>query len=95
MTIVARTRPPTDVARSLPYLLPGSPPAAVASLHLPFYRSLHQLGNPLGSLVYSDGLPGGDNSTLQQVVSWNYFIGSGTFCFKLCSPTADKNYCQK
>lgn len=27
-----------------------------------------QLGNPLGSLVFSNGLPGGDNSTLEQVV---------------------------
>lgn len=29
------------------------------------------LGNPLGGLVYSSGMPTGDNSTLQQVISWN------------------------
>lgn len=27
-----------------------------------------ELGNPLGSLVYSNGLPGGDNTTEEQVV---------------------------
>ncbi|GAA5825764.1 hypothetical protein JCM11251_000362 [Rhodosporidiobolus azoricus] len=51
-------------------------------------------GNPLGGLVYSNNLPSGDNSTLAQVVEWNNFIGSGTFCFKLCDPSATDNYCQ-
>ncbi|GAA6060071.1 hypothetical protein JCM10212_003032 [Sporobolomyces blumeae] len=54
-----------------------------------------QLGNPLGGLVYSSGLPSGDNSTLQQVVSWNEFIGSGVFCLKLCDPSiTSPNYCE-
>ncbi|BGP42190.1 hypothetical protein JCM10449v2_006195 [Rhodotorula kratochvilovae] len=44
------------------------------------------LGNPLGGLVYSSGLPSGDNSTLEQAVEWNNFIGGGTFCLKLCDP---------
>ncbi|GAA5906068.1 hypothetical protein JCM6882_003550 [Rhodosporidiobolus microsporus] len=51
-------------------------------------------GNPLGGLVYSSGLPTGDNTTELQVVEWNNFIGSGVFCFKLCDPTATANYCQ-
>lgn len=29
------------------------------------------LGNPLGGLMYSTGLPRGDNTTIQQVRSWN------------------------
>ncbi|GAA6011203.1 hypothetical protein JCM11491_006755 [Sporobolomyces phaffii] len=54
------------------------------------------LGNPLGGLVFSNGLPSGDNSTEQQVVEWNNFIGGGYFCFKLCDPTYNDghNYCQ-
>ncbi|GAA6038426.1 hypothetical protein JCM8097_007642 [Rhodosporidiobolus ruineniae] len=54
------------------------------------------LGNPLGGLVYSNGLPGGDNSTLQQVIEWNNFIGGGIFCLKLCSEKqpAGTNYCE-
>lgn len=28
-------------------------------------------------LVFSTALPGGDNSTLQQVIEWNNFVGSG------------------
>ncbi|GAA5825766.1 hypothetical protein JCM11251_000363 [Rhodosporidiobolus azoricus] len=51
-------------------------------------------GNPLGGLVYSTGLPSGDNKTELQVVEWNNFVGSGTFCFKLCDPSATDNYCQ-
>ncbi|ORY92737.1 hypothetical protein BCR35DRAFT_7233 [Leucosporidium creatinivorum] len=54
-----------------------------------------ELGNPLGGLVYSSGLPTGDNVTEAQVFSWNNFIGSGVFCFKVCDPSVtDKNYCQ-
>ncbi|GAA5928580.1 uncharacterized protein JCM15063_003914 [Sporobolomyces koalae] len=54
-----------------------------------------ELGNPLGGLVYSTGLPSGDNSTLTQVVSWNEFIGSGEFCLKLCDPSiTSPNYCE-
>lgn len=34
------------------------------------------LGNPLGGLVFSSGLPSGDNSTEQQVVEWNNCEGS-------------------
>lgn len=29
------------------------------------------LGNPIGGLVYSTGMPSGDGKTLQQVTSWN------------------------
>lgn len=28
-------------------------------------------GNPLGGLVYSTGMPSGDNTTYMQVTSWN------------------------
>ncbi|KAI5480370.1 hypothetical protein MNV49_000945 [Pseudohyphozyma bogoriensis] len=43
---------------------------------------------------YSSGLNATDNSTLEQVVSWNNFIGSGVFCFKLCGPLTYPNYCE-
>ena len=42
--------------------------------HPSFLQDPHgadQLGNPLGGLVYSFGLPSGDNKTLAQVISWN------------------------
>ncbi|KPV73655.1 uncharacterized protein RHOBADRAFT_45616 [Rhodotorula graminis WP1] len=39
-----------------------------------------------GGLVYSSGLPSGDNKTLEQAVEWNLFIGGGVFCLKLCDP---------
>ncbi|KAM0748357.1 hypothetical protein T439DRAFT_382798 [Meredithblackwellia eburnea MCA 4105] len=53
------------------------------------------LGNPLGGLVYSTGLPSGDNSTYMQAIEWNNFVGGGVFCFKLCDPTVTSpNYCQ-
>jgi len=53
-------------------------------------------GNPLGGLVYSSGLPSSkDNTTLIQATSWNNFVGSGTFCVKLCDSTVTTpNYCQ-
>ncbi|KZP27877.1 hypothetical protein FIBSPDRAFT_730011 [Athelia psychrophila] len=52
-------------------------------------------GNPLGGLVYSTGLPSGDNTTYKQVSSWNNFVGSGQFCIKLCDPTVTSpNYCK-
>ncbi|KAL8283627.1 hypothetical protein RQP46_005422 [Phenoliferia psychrophenolica] len=53
------------------------------------------LGNPLGGLVYSTGLPSGDNSTYMQAVEWNNFVGGGAFCLKLCDPKiTSPNYCQ-
>ncbi|KAM0751777.1 hypothetical protein T439DRAFT_324968 [Meredithblackwellia eburnea MCA 4105] len=54
------------------------------------------LGNPVGGLVYSTGLNGGNNYTYQQVTSWNNFIGSNQFCFKLCDPSysTNLNYCE-
>lgn len=53
------------------------------------------LGNPLGGLVYSHGLPSGDNKTMVQVSEWNNFIGGGKFCFKLCDPNqGSTNYCE-
>ncbi|KAM0756297.1 hypothetical protein T439DRAFT_376514 [Meredithblackwellia eburnea MCA 4105] len=53
------------------------------------------LGNPLGGLVYSTGLPSGNNQTYMQAVEWNNFIGGGVFCLKLCDPTVTSpNYCQ-
>ncbi|GAA6012278.1 hypothetical protein JCM11491_007080 [Sporobolomyces phaffii] len=54
-----------------------------------------ELGNPLGGLVYSSGLPTGNNKTLTQVISWNQFIGSSEFCLKLCDPSVTSpNYCE-
>ena len=51
-------------------------------------------GNPLGGLVYSTGLPGGDNRTLDQVQEWNQFIGNGLFCFKACRDNTPGRYCK-
>ncbi|GAA6053080.1 hypothetical protein JCM3770_000374 [Rhodotorula araucariae] len=53
-----------------------------------------QLGNPLGGLVYSSGLPSGDNTTIEQSISWTNFVGSGVFCMKLCGPMSSPNYCE-
>ncbi|KZP14013.1 hypothetical protein FIBSPDRAFT_797146 [Athelia psychrophila] len=53
------------------------------------------LGNPIGGLVYSTGMPTGDNKTYMQVTSWNNFVGGGQFCIKLCDPTVTSvDYCQ-
>ncbi|GAA5859892.1 hypothetical protein JCM1840_001784 [Sporobolomyces johnsonii] len=53
------------------------------------------LGNPLGGLVYSTNLPSGDNKTELQANSWNNFVGSDTFCLKLCDPSVSSpNYCE-
>jgi hypothetical protein len=54
------------------------------------------LGNPIGGLVYSTGLPSAtDNTTYIQASSWNNFVGSGIFCIKVCDPTVNTpNYCQ-
>lgn len=53
------------------------------------------LGNPLGGLVYSTNLPGGDNSTYIQAWNWNNFIGSNEFCFKICyNNVTSPDYCQ-
>ncbi|RDX43562.1 hypothetical protein OH76DRAFT_1328989, partial [Lentinus brumalis] len=45
-------------------------------------------GNPLGGLVFSNGFPsnGGKNDTFQQVIEWHNFMGSNSFCFKVCDP---------
>lgn len=54
------------------------------------------LGNPIGGVVYSHGMPTGDNSTLDQIVNWNNFVGSGMFCIKLCDNSIKSpNYCEK
>jgi len=56
-------------------------------------------GNPLGGLVYSNGLgqnaagfaqqfkSGGSGGTETQIVEWIDFIGSGMFCLKMCNPS--------
>lgn len=31
------------------------------------------LGNPIGGLVYSSGMPSGDGTTLMQVTNWNKY----------------------
>ncbi|ORX40312.1 hypothetical protein BD324DRAFT_617275 [Kockovaella imperatae] len=54
------------------------------------------LGNPIGGLVYSKSLPSGDNTTYMETQSWNNFLDSDRFCFKLCDPNyqTEYNYCQ-
>ncbi|BGP24382.1 hypothetical protein JCM10295v2_003293 [Rhodotorula toruloides] len=53
-------------------------------------------GNPLGGLVYSNQMPGGNNQTELQAIEWNNFIGSGVFCLKLCFDDTQKEpfYCE-
>ncbi|KAI0056579.1 hypothetical protein BV25DRAFT_1813774 [Artomyces pyxidatus] len=55
-------------------------------------------GNPIGGLMYSNGFPsnGGNNQTYQQVIEWVNFMGSNSFCLKVCDPagTNPAGYCQ-
>lgn len=55
-------------------------------------------GNPLGGLIYSNAFPsnGGNNNSYQQVIEWHNFMGSSTFCIKVCDPAVanSKQYCQ-
>jgi len=46
-------------------------------------------GNPMGGLIYSNAFPSnnGNNATFQQVQHWSFFIGSNTFCGKVCDQT--------
>ncbi|KAI0351812.1 hypothetical protein OH77DRAFT_1429402 [Trametes cingulata] len=43
-------------------------------------------GNPLGGLVYSNGF-GNNNDSYTQVHEWHNFMGSNSFCFKVCDPS--------
>jgi hypothetical protein len=53
------------------------------------------LGNPLGGLVFSNGLPTAKDNSYIQVNNWNNFIGGNMFCFKACDPTINSpNYCE-
>jgi len=47
-------------------------------------------GNPLGSLMYSSAFLATNPSAKDyvQVKEWNYFIGSGIFCMKVCDPAS-------
>ncbi|KIJ29424.1 hypothetical protein M422DRAFT_99961, partial [Sphaerobolus stellatus SS14] len=51
-------------------------------------------GNPLGSLVYTNGFTAGKEYT--QVIEWHNFLGGDVFCFKICDPNSPNaaNYCQ-
>ncbi|KAJ7624526.1 macrophage activating glycoprotein [Roridomyces roridus] len=54
-------------------------------------------GNPLGGVVYSTDpafSPDG-GVTPGQVMNWNFFVGSNTFCFKLCyNNITSPDYCE-
>jgi len=60
------------------------------------------LGNPMGSLMYSQGfgnVQGGkiaDGTAWTQVVEWHNFMGGDQFCIKVCDPSNSNaaNYCQ-
>ncbi|EMD31526.1 hypothetical protein CERSUDRAFT_89048 [Gelatoporia subvermispora B] len=45
-------------------------------------------GNPIGGLLYSNAYPttNTDNSSYTQVNEWTEYIGSNTFCIKICNP---------
>ncbi|KAL7006594.1 hypothetical protein EMMF5_003760 [Cystobasidiomycetes sp. EMM_F5] len=45
-------------------------------------------GNALGGLLYSSAFGQG----IQQVPQWNYFVGSGIFCFKACNPNTPDSW---
>ncbi|KAJ7624550.1 hypothetical protein FB45DRAFT_729467, partial [Roridomyces roridus] len=53
-------------------------------------------GNPLGGVVYSlDPAFSSDGVTPGQVHNWNYFVGSGIFCFKACyNNITSPDYCE-
>ncbi|GJJ10139.1 hypothetical protein Clacol_004365 [Clathrus columnatus] len=55
-------------------------------------------GNPLGSLVYSNGFASnnGNTNNFQQVIEWHNFLGGNIFCFKICDPAGANavNFCQ-
>ncbi|KAL5526326.1 hypothetical protein ACEPAF_8049 [Sanghuangporus sanghuang] len=55
-------------------------------------------GNPMGGLVYSNAFnaSNGDNDTYTQAIEWHNFMGSDTFCFKVCDPegSSASEYCQ-
>ncbi|KAF8499928.1 hypothetical protein JB92DRAFT_2980797 [Gautieria morchelliformis] len=55
-------------------------------------------GNPLGSLVFSNGFPSnnGNNGSFQQVIEWHNFLGGEVFCIKVCDPAGAHaaDYCQ-
>jgi hypothetical protein len=42
-----------------------------------------QRGNPLGALMYSTAFGNEGSSNYTQVIEWSYFVGSGTFCYKV------------
>jgi len=54
-------------------------------------------GNPLGALVFSNGFPAsaGNPTDYIQAREWHSFMGSNTFCFKICDPSVpnSKVYC--
>ncbi|OCH86473.1 hypothetical protein OBBRIDRAFT_737958 [Obba rivulosa] len=47
-------------------------------------------GNPIGGLVYSNAYPttNTDNTSYTQVNEWTEYIGSNTFCIKICNPAS-------
>jgi len=45
-------------------------------------------GNPMGALVYSNHFSA-DNTTEEQIVEWNMFVGSNATAIKICSPEDD------
>ncbi|KAF7323906.1 Macrofage activating glycoprotein [Mycena kentingensis (nom. inval.)] len=51
-------------------------------------------GNPLGGLVYSNAWKG-NGETFDQVIEWHNFMGSDSFCFKVCDPAGPNaaKYC--
>lgn len=59
-----------------------------------------QRGNPLGSLLFSTQFANNGTSNFTQVTEWSYFVGSGTFCFKVSSQyssvsSASDVYCNR
>ncbi|KAI0044024.1 hypothetical protein FA95DRAFT_1497801 [Auriscalpium vulgare] len=54
-------------------------------------------GNPMGGIVFSNAYSG-SNTTYQQMVEWNLFIGGNQFCLKICPTGAPGNnpagYCR-
>jgi len=54
-----------------------------------------ELGNPMGGLCYSTAFSS-DNTTYEQIASWNVFLGGNLMGMKICNPSGSNpaGYCQ-
>jgi len=55
-----------------------------------------EMGNPIGSLIFSNAWSNGNNNSFIQAIEWTNFMGGNMFCLKACNPagTNPAGYCQ-